>query len=345
MKIGMMAAWNQTSGVSIHAEFVGREWVRAGHKLRVFSFLEEDFHGHSLIGVDEEYVIRCFGTPVRSNYLNAIPFLTEDYDFFVVQDLGMLPRNKLALIFPLIKRKAKTILIVHANKLTDDPSFYQFDWDALVCFDHRYESFLKGIYQEEKVHTVPFPCHRRIEEDQEEARRKLKLPLDKKIVFVFGQKWRNMLDTVPAIAELSEEYPLHLLVFSGVQRIEGIERLKRITVTSKEVLEQERIYDYLHAADATIFGKSSKEGAVVSSTAHLILGSGCPIVARDSNFFEMMDKEVLKYRNPKEFKDCLVSAFEKDEKYETCRKAARKYTEENSSQKIARDLVELFRKL
>lgn len=53
MKIGMMAAWNQTSGVSIHAEFVGREWVRAGHKLRVFSFLEEDFHGHSLIGVDE----------------------------------------------------------------------------------------------------------------------------------------------------------------------------------------------------------------------------------------------------------------------------------------------------
>lgn len=250
-----------------------------------------------------EYVIRCFGTPVRSNYLNAIPFLTEDYDFFVVHDLGMLPRSKLALIFPLIKRKAKAILIAHANKLTDDPSFYQFDWNALVCFDHRYKSFLKEIYPEEKVHTVP------------------------------------------AIAELSEEYPLHLLVFSGAQRIEGLERLKGITVTSKEVLEQERIYDYLHAAGATIFGKSSKEGAVVSSTAHLILGSDCPIVARDSNFFEMMDKEVLKYRNLKEFKDCLVSAFEKDEKYETCRKAARKYTEENSSQKIARDLVELFRKL
>lgn len=91
MKIGMMAAWNQTSGVSIHAELIGREWAKAGNKLRVFSFLEEDFHGHSLIGVDEEYVIRCFGTPNRSNYLNAIPFLREDYDFFVVQDLGMLP--------------------------------------------------------------------------------------------------------------------------------------------------------------------------------------------------------------------------------------------------------------
>jgi len=27
---------------------------------------------------------------------------------------------------------------------------------------------------------------------QEEARRKLSLPPDKKIIFVFGQKWRNM---------------------------------------------------------------------------------------------------------------------------------------------------------
>ena len=53
MKIGMMAAWNQTAGVSIHAELVGRGWVEQGHHLRVFSFIEKDYHGRS--GVDPAF--------------------------------------------------------------------------------------------------------------------------------------------------------------------------------------------------------------------------------------------------------------------------------------------------
>ncbi len=159
MKIGMMSAWNQTSGVSAHAELVGREWVNSGQELKVFSNSEDDFHGHSLIGMDQEYVIRCFGTPHRSNYLNPIPFLREDYDFFVVQDLGMIPKDGLARIFNRIKKKAKTILVAHTAKLVADRSFYQFDWDALVCFDHRYKKFLKEVYPEEKIHIIPFPCH------------------------------------------------------------------------------------------------------------------------------------------------------------------------------------------
>ncbi|MCD6083161.1 hypothetical protein J7J59_03515 [Candidatus Aerophobetes bacterium] len=345
MKIGMMSAWNQTSGVSIHAELVGREWVKAGHSLKVFSFLEEDFHGHSLIGVDEEYVIRCFGTPMRSNYLNPIPFLREDYEFFVVQDPGMLPRDKLGKIFHHIRKRAKTILVEHTNKLVDDPSFYQFEWDAIVCFDKRYEEFLKEVYPEERIHIIPFPCHPWKEGSKEKARKKLGLPLDRKIIFVFGQKWRNMLDTVPALLEMSKRYPLLILIFSAAQRVYGFDELKDVTVIRKEVLEQKRIYDYLYAADAMIFGKHSTEGAVLSSTAHLIMGSGCPIIARKSNFFELMDREVLNYEDLEEFKGCLVSAFEHDKRYEECRKAARKYVEENSSEKIAKRFISLFEKL
>ena len=108
MRIGMMSAWNETSGASIHAELVGREWVKTEQGLKVFSFLEGDFHGYSLIGTDEDYVIRCFGTPERSNYLNPIPFLRENYNVFIVQDLGMLPRDKLGKIFYRIRKKAKT---------------------------------------------------------------------------------------------------------------------------------------------------------------------------------------------------------------------------------------------
>ena len=208
MKIGMMSAWNQTSGVSTHAELVGREWVKAGHKLKVFSFREDDFHGYSLIGHDERWVTRCFGTPQMTNYLNPIPFLKEDYDFFVVQDLGTLPKDKLAKIFSLIRRKAKTVLVSHTSKFPDDPSFYQFDWDAIICFDYRYKNFLKQSFPEEKIHVIPFPCHGWQEGNQFEARKRLNLPLEKKIVFAFGQKWRHMLDLVPALKELSKKYPI-----------------------------------------------------------------------------------------------------------------------------------------
>lgn len=31
MKIAMFSRWNAADGVSVHAEFVGREWVKKGH--------------------------------------------------------------------------------------------------------------------------------------------------------------------------------------------------------------------------------------------------------------------------------------------------------------------------
>ena len=50
----------------------------------------------------------------------------------------MLPKDLLGKIFHRIKKQAKTINVVHDGKLTDDSSFYQFDWDAIVSFDDRW---------------------------------------------------------------------------------------------------------------------------------------------------------------------------------------------------------------
>jgi glycosyltransferase involved in cell wall biosynthesis len=343
MKIGMMSAWNQTSGVSTHAELVGKEWIKEGHKLKVFSFREDDFHGYSLIGQDEKWVTRCFGTQQMTNYLNSIPFLKEDFDFFVVQDLGMLPKDNLAKIFPLIRRKAKTILVSHTSKLPEDPAFYQFDWDAIVCFDYRYKNLLKQIFPAKKIHIIPFPCHRWQEGNQLEARKQLNLPLDKKIIFAFGQKWRHMLELIPALKELSKEYPILVLITSGAQRVYGFEEVN--AEVRKEVLEEEEVYNYLHASDLMVFGKHSVKGAVLSSTVHFTLGSGCPIVARDSNFFEFIDKEVLKYRNLEEFKQKLRLVFDRDNKMGEIREAVKRFVEKNSAEKIAKQFIGLFKSL
>jgi len=153
MEIGMMAAWNQTSGVSIHAELVGRTWVEQGHHLRVFSFIEKDYHGRSLVGQDEDYVTRCFGTSRLTNFLDPRPFLENEYEIFVAQDVEMVPMDKLQKIFHIIKRKSKTIHVVHDSELSEDASFYQHDWDALVCFNMRFQVLVAVGFSIASVHV------------------------------------------------------------------------------------------------------------------------------------------------------------------------------------------------
>jgi hypothetical protein len=108
MKIGMMCAWNSDSGASVHAELIGRSWVELGHEVRIFSFYKHDFHGTQIVGEDEDYVVRCFTTSKASPpKLDPVPILTADYDVFVVQDLGMLPKDALGKIFGYVRKKPR----------------------------------------------------------------------------------------------------------------------------------------------------------------------------------------------------------------------------------------------
>ena len=55
MKIGMLSRWNTACGVSLHAELIGREWIKMGHSLTVFAP-----NNIRPVKEDEEYVIRCY---------------------------------------------------------------------------------------------------------------------------------------------------------------------------------------------------------------------------------------------------------------------------------------------
>ncbi|KON26943.1 hypothetical protein AC481_06175 [miscellaneous Crenarchaeota group archaeon SMTZ-80] len=347
MKIGMMAAWNQTSGVSIHSELVGRRWVEQGHDLRVFSFTEKDHHGHSLIGQDENYVIRCFGTRQITNFFDPVPFVENECEIFVAQDINMVPMDKLQKIFPVIKRKSKTIHVVHENSISRDPSFYQHDWDALVCFDDRFTNFLSKIYPKDMIHVIPFPHARWDPGDKIKARKQLDLPLDAKIVFIFGQKWRHLQEEeMQVLRELSKDYNLLLLIISETQRITGIDFSGCRSIFRKEVLERDELYQHLHASDTWLFPKRSVDNlAVLSSTIHFAMGSGCVATARDSNFLYEIRDSVLHYSNKKEFKNCLIEAFEQGNEWKKAREETKRWTEVHGSKKIAEMFIELFESL
>ena len=340
MKIGMMTAWNQDAGPSICAELIGRQWVKEGHQVKIFSYVLSDFHGTAIVGKDEDYVCRCFSTGGKG-YLDPRPILKSRFDVFIIQDLGMLPMDELFKIFPLIKRTAKAINVIHDTELHPNPSFYQFGWDKIVCFDKRYKDFLTSVYPEELIKIIPHPLYPWRSGNRPKARKKLNLPENRYIIFVFGHGLDEKLKIIGSLRELTKRYPILLLIVSSQDTGPLKENGLGIEIR-KEAPDLERLYDYLHAVDALVINKGFGEGkVVVSTTAYQCLGSGCPILACDSNLVETIpDDVIIKYRSYEEFGESLVNLFEDKEKVKKLRQVQENYVRENSPERIARAYIE-----
>jgi len=351
MKIAMMSAWNTDSGASIHAELIGRAWVEKGIDLKVFSFFRHSFHGTVLTKrahEEEAYVNRCFTVyGVPNAELDVAVLMKEDFDIFVAEDLGMLPMKQLLTIFPEIKKKAKTISIVHDGELSEKEEYFKFDWDRVVCFDARYYNFLKERYPENKLSIIPYPSFPLIPGDKNKARQKLGLSKDKKIVLLFGHAAESAVDTALVLDRLSEKYDVMLLLVTESEDV--IKDFKNVKEKAKfdfKIVEKspdsDLLYEYLHASDCMIYNKSSKPTVVVGSTIFQCLGSGCPILALDSNFSYSFNKEVIKYRDFYELEESLIDVFEKGSKFQQQEKALGAYLEENAAKPIAEKYLKLF---
>jgi len=313
MKIGMIGAWNADSGASIHAELVGRAWVEKGIDLKVFTFYKHAFHGTALTKKqDEDYVTRCFtayGFPDQQ--LDSKPILEADYDIFVAQDLGMLPMNLLLNIFPEIQKKAKTINVVHDGELSRKPEYFKFNWDHVVCFDDRYYDFLKGAYPEGILSIIPYPSYPLKPGDMAESRKELDLPMDKKIVLLFGQAAEHALNTVIVLDRLADKYDICLVLLTEVEKV--LSEFRRIQDRVKfdfKVIEkspdQDLLFKYLYASDCMIYNKHWAPVVVVGSTIFQCLGSMCPILARDTNYVYSFGREVLKHKHYYDLEDNLI---------------------------------------
>lgn len=345
MKITMMSRWNIPCGVSTHAELLGRALVEMGHNLKVLAPVEyEDY----LTCEDEPYVFRCYRLPKRREgfFFDPKPFLEDDCEVFVTQNLEILPMEDLLKIYPRIKKRSKTVFVVHEGKPPKDPIFYRFDWDAIVCFDERYRGFLCKIYPEDKLHIIPFPCHPILLGDKKEARIRLNLPLDKRIIFNYGIGVYRHLHLLPTIERVNRRYPLILLTLTHIQEwfdlFDTMRTRYEFIELRKGRLSVNMLYTYLHACDCLLIHKDSAEAVVVPSTAYLCLGAGRPILAYDTNFFASFDKEVLKYSS---LQEALEDVFEERENVNSVLKRAQEFVRRNSSVEVAKKFIRLFESL
>lgn len=344
MKIVMMSRWNIPCGVSLHAELIGRAWVEMRHSLQLLAPVEwEDYHSD----VDEPYVTRCYRLPrpdrKEGYFFDPEPFLKAEGDVFVVQNLEILPMEDLIKIYPIIKNKFKTVFVVHEGKPPKDQTFYKFEFDAIVCFDERYKKFLKKIYPEEKITIIPYPCHPLLHGDKSEARKKLNLPLEKKLIFNYGIGVYRHLHLLPTIRRVNEKYPLILLTMTHIpdwyELFEAVKGIYPFIDLRKGDIPIKELYTYLHASDVLLIHKDSAEAVVVPSTAFLCLGSGCPILAYDTNFFETLDREVIKYS---ELGEALKEIFEGSQRVRSTFEIAKDFVRRNSSYVIAERFIKLF---
>ena len=349
MRIALMGGWNLASGASIHSELLGRELAK-NNDLLVLSFYRDSSHGLCFTRKDEKYVVRCFTKYGDKNpRLDPTPFIKKDYDLFIVEDLGMLPIELLAKIFPKIKKKAKTINVIHDGKPSSKPGFYKFDWDAVVCFDERYKNFLKKKYPKEKIHIIPYPSLPLNPGNKEKSRKQLNLPKNKKIIFLFGRLAADLTSEFIAIYKLAFKYDILLLVVSDDKGT--IAKIGKVRDNNFELelmdkdLTLDELYQYLHASDVLLYPKPPSSHVVVSSTIFQCMGSLCPIVAYDSNFVSTFSDEIFKYKNNKELELCLSEIFKKGEKYKKVMSSVKAYLKKNSSVKVAQMFEKLFLEL
>jgi hypothetical protein len=345
----------------MHAELVGREWVAMGHDLQVLAPVEYR-ETVRIETEDEDFVTRCYRLDgyyrkkraymYRAEeplFFDAEPFLQDDFDIFVVQNLEIMPMKELLKVFPEIRKRALTVLVVHEGELPDDPLFYKFEFDAIVCFDERYKNFLKRIYPEERIHIIPYPCHPVLPGDRETAREKLELPHDIPIIFNYGIGIFRHLHLLPTVERVAKKYPLVFLVLTDhpdwYALFDAVRHRYDFVELRRGAPSVEKLYEYLYASDAVLFHKDPSPKVVVSSSAYLCLGSLCPLVVYDTNYFETFQKEVIKYKSLIELEEKLEALLRGDGIVAETKRAAKKYVELNSSEKIATRFLELFENL
>ncbi|MFQ5906515.1 MAG: hypothetical protein ACE5JA_08075 [bacterium] len=350
MRIAILSRWNTACGVSLHAELIGREWVKDGHSLTVFAP-----NNIRPVGEDENYVIRCFSDEGdhTETFFHPEPFLDRDYEILVVERVEWVPLEPLKECFRDIKRKAKTVYVVHERKLPTSPLFYDFDWDALVCFDERYRQQWIRRFGDDRIHVIPYPAGYLSKGDRQKARRQVDLPSDKKIVFSYG--WApelHIFPILPALRKLSENYPFLYLVLADpgyiaadIGPLEDHEFLQ----LRHELAPMGQLYTYLHASDAYLIHKQKEEvregEAVVPSAILMCLGVSTPIITSNTEFVWFLNDEVMKYSSGDELCSQLIDVFEGKEIVERTLKRAEEYATKFSPERIAGEFVNLFGRL
>ncbi|MEO0089888.1 MAG: glycosyltransferase family 1 protein [candidate division WOR-3 bacterium] len=350
MKILLVSRWNATCGISMHAELIGREWAKK-YELKVLApYLETaiDWYHVVIENPDEDYVIRGYEQPKErwgEGKIDEIIF--GDFDVIVFEGGShLLPIKTLLKIFPQLK--AKKVYVCHDAALrwfSDD--FFKLNFDAIVVFDYRYQEMLLDKYPKEKIYIIPYPCYPIVKGDKYKLREELNIEKDKIVFFTFGRQPLNEYeDYFWLVEKLKDRYNIkYLILRSSKDKDERFPESKVLEIR-RGAPPNETIFKYLLAVDIHLIPKrKDQQDIVVSSTVCQTLGTLTPIVFPDTRYVELLDKEVVKYKDKKDLEEKVIRLIEDENYRKEIISAQEKYVKENSAEIIAEKFIQLFKKL
>jgi hypothetical protein len=127
---------------------------------------------------------------------------------------------------------------------------------------------------------ISYPYHPLELGNKTEARKKLKLPLNEKIIFSFGFRSKEIVAVLSTLNDLAQEYPLRYLVISNPEsELDELHKAKKkynFIDLRVRALPLDKLYDYLYTSDVLLTHRESsqKYPAVLSSSVCQLCGKG-----------------------------------------------------------------------
>ncbi len=335
MRIGIFSRWNATCGVSLHAEMIGREFIKMGHEINVFApFIHSAnlWWHHKIIREDEDFVVRCYeemDPNFRGGKIDFEKILDKDFDLFIVESYTSIPYRDVEKLVKQLDCEKKIVVIHEGSK--EDIKYSSMDpFDHIVIFDERYYEVVGYV---EKVRIIPYPCN-------PVKKGERKFAEDILTFFSFGrQPVEEYNDYIKALDFLSAKYDFIYRIF----RSDGLIPIDKpwLEQVNKRILAEE-LYDYLHSADIHLLPKGNTSKVVVSSTLFQCLGSLVPTVVPNTRHFEKVDKDaVVIYEDLDDLKGKLIKLIEDEDFRNKVISSAERYVEKNKAEVIAKRFLEI----
>jgi len=344
--IGILSRWNATCGVSLHAEMIGREFLRNGIQVKVFApYLQSasKWWHHISIREDEPYVIRCFEeiSPEGSEgRIDMDSVLKERLDALIVESWPSLSKTDVeTLVWELKKRGVPSYLIVH-DALRKDIKYGSLNiFEKVLIFHEGFKEIIDGKVDEDRVHIVPYPCveiHKRERQFAEDGIIRF---------FSFGrQPEEEYLDYLETLKGLERDLPS--FSYKVIRCSELLPYKYGWLEQEKRVLDLDGIYDNLLQSDIHLIPKGRTEGKVVSSTLFQTMGSLCISIAPDTNYFEDVKRcrpsPIVLYSDRKDLKEKILKVVHDKELRDMLVDSAKRYITENNIHRIAYRILSLI---
>jgi len=353
VRLCIISRWNASCGVSLHAELLGREFIKRGYDVRVIAptleSANKDWH-HIIVSIkDEDWVYRCYEESSNGyGMVNEECIESVRCESILVEFYGRIPYISLGKLLRKLRKDSKITVVVHSTTLEEVKGLIMIPYDTIVVFDERYinELLSKIGISRENISVIPYPCVENVDVKPYRP----DFAHDKILFFSFGrQPSDEYKDFIEALSRLRSRYDLMYWIIRSGNELRDL-RYEWI-VQWKKKLSLSQIFSYLRGSDIHLLPKSKgyKGKVVISSTVYQTIASLTPIVTIDGRYVEAIPTDehgigaIVKYKNVNDLVHKLVMLIEDDKLRNYVVNKAKEFVKKHCVSRIADVYTKLIR--